>query len=89
MLDLNIYAKHCLYVYFTAYLCLMEHRDMKAREEMEVKLDAFLTSTEDGGIWQDLRLGHCNPGEMGPGVHRIGAWVGAGSGLNAVARPVS
>jgi hypothetical protein len=62
---------------------------MKTREEMEVKLDAFLTSTVDRGAWQDLRLDHYNPGGVDPGIHRIGAWVRAGSGLNAAARTVS
>lgn len=52
-------------------------------------MHAFSTTTADAGAGLDLRLGHFNRGEMDPGIHRIGAWVGAGPGLNAVARAVS
>jgi hypothetical protein len=62
---------------------------MKTREEIEVKLNAVLTSTKVGDSWQVLCLGHYDPGEMDAGTHRIAARVGAGSGLNAVARKVS
>jgi hypothetical protein len=89
MLDLNIYANYSLYICFTANFYITEHRDMKTREEMDVKLHAFLITTADGGAWQDLRLGQYNPGEIDPGIHRIGAWVSAGPGLKAMARTVS
>jgi hypothetical protein len=77
-----------MYIYIETFFCIITHRDMKTREEMEVKLDAVLTSTMDGYAWQDLLLGHYDPGEMDAGIHRIGARVGAGSGLNAVARKI-
>jgi hypothetical protein len=39
----------------------------------------FLTSALDGGEWSALR-----PGEIPPGTHWIGDWVGPRAGLDAV-----
>jgi hypothetical protein len=44
----------------------------------------FLTSALDGGECSASRPGGFTPGEVVPGTHCIGGWVGPGVGLDAV-----
>jgi hypothetical protein len=47
----------------------------------------FLTSAlDDGGEWPISRSRRFTPGEISPGAHWIGGWVGLKDGLNAVKR---
>jgi hypothetical protein len=41
----------------------------------------FLTSALDGGQLSASRLGCFSPGEIAPGTHWIGGWVGPRAGL--------
>jgi hypothetical protein len=52
----------------------------------EVKLHVLLISALDGGKWSDSRPGRFAPGEITPGTHWIGRWVGPRAGLDAVAK---
>jgi hypothetical protein len=47
---------------------------------------SFLTSALDGGEWLASRPGRFSPGEIDPGAHWIGDWVGPRAGLKAVKR---
>jgi hypothetical protein len=49
---------------------------------VKVWLHAFLTSALDGGEWSVSRLDHFNRGEITPGSHCMGGWVGPRAGLN-------
>jgi hypothetical protein len=49
---------------------------MKADCEVEVHLQAFLTSALDGGEWSAPRSGRFTHRERAPGIHWIGGWVG-------------
>jgi len=65
---------------------LTKHHAITTYWGVEVYLHRFLTSALDGGKWSALRPGHFTPGVKAPGTHWIGGWVGARSGLDAVAK---
>jgi hypothetical protein len=44
----------------------------------------FLTSELDGGEWSASCLDRFIPGEIAPGAHWIGGWVGSRTSLNAM-----
>jgi hypothetical protein len=45
---------------------------------------SFLTSALVGSEWSASRLGRFAPGEIAPGTHWIGGWMGPRIGLEAV-----
>jgi len=47
---------------------------------------ACLTSVLDGGVWSAIRPGRFIPRERAPGTHWRGGWVGAETGVEAVAK---
>jgi hypothetical protein len=53
---------------------------------VEVHLQVFLTSAQDGGESSASRSGRFTPGEKAPGTHLIGGRVGPRAGLDAVAK---
>jgi hypothetical protein len=44
----------------------------------------FLTSALVGGQWSASHPGSFTPGEINPGTHWIGGWVGPRAGLNTL-----
>jgi hypothetical protein len=44
----------------------------------------LLTSALDGGEWLSSRPGRFTSGEIAPGTHWIGGWVGPRAGLDTV-----
>jgi hypothetical protein len=44
----------------------------------------FLTSELDGGEWSASHPGRFTSGEIAPGTHWIGGWMGPRDGLDAV-----
>jgi hypothetical protein len=49
---------------------------MKAYEGVDILIHIFLTSALAGGEWSTSRPGRFTPGEIAPGTHWIGGWVG-------------
>jgi hypothetical protein len=62
-------------------LCLNKHHAMNAYEGVKVKLHVFLKLALDGGEWSASR-----PGRFTPATHWIWGWVGAKTGMDAVAK---
>jgi hypothetical protein len=44
----------------------------------------FLISALDGGQWSVSRPGRFTAGQIAPGTHWIGGWMGSRTGLDAV-----
>jgi hypothetical protein len=55
---------------------------MKAYGEVDVQIDAFLTSALAGRELSASRPGHFTPRERVPGIHGIRGWVGPRAGLD-------
>jgi hypothetical protein len=55
---------------------------MKEYVGVDVYIDIFLTSALVGGDWSASRPGRLTPGEIAPGTHWIGGWVGSRDGLD-------
>jgi hypothetical protein len=51
---------------------------------MDVEIHIFLTSALVGGEWSASRPGRFTSGEIAPGTHWIGGWLGSREGLNDV-----
>jgi hypothetical protein len=49
---------------------------------MYVQTHVFLNSALDGGEWSASRPDRFTPGEIAPGTHWIGGWVGPRAGLD-------
>jgi hypothetical protein len=65
----------------TLQLCSLRHEDIR---ESGGIAPTFLTSALDGGEWSASRPCRFTPGEVAPGTHGIGGWVGPRVGLGAV-----
>jgi hypothetical protein len=48
----------------------------------------FLTSAIGGGEWSPSRTGCFTPGEIVPGTHWVGGWVGPRAGLDIVEKRI-
>jgi hypothetical protein len=57
---------------------------MKEYGGVEVYIHVFLTSAIFGAEWSASRSGRFTPGEIAPGNHWIGGWVGPRTGLDDV-----
>jgi hypothetical protein len=57
---------------------------MKMYGGVEVKIHVFLTSALAAGEWSASRSCRYTPGEIAPGTHWIGGWVGPRAGLDDV-----
>jgi hypothetical protein len=59
---------------------------MKEYGGTDVKIHILLTSALVGEEWSATRPGRFTPGEIVPGTHWIGGWVGPRTGLDDVER---
>jgi hypothetical protein len=55
---------------------------MKAYGEVNVQINASLTSAVVGDEWSASRTSRFTPGERAPGTHWIGGWVGPRTSLD-------
>jgi hypothetical protein len=67
-------------------LFLTKHHAMKAYWEWRYSSTHSLTSALDGGKWSASRPSRFTLGEISPGTHWIGGWVGPRAVLDAVVK---
>jgi hypothetical protein len=65
-------------------LYFVKHYILKTYKTAEVNFYAFLILAPDGDEWSASRPGHFTPKDWVPDIHRIGGWVCAWAGLDAV-----
>jgi hypothetical protein len=61
---------------------------MKAYGEVDVLIDVFIISALAGGERSATRPGCLTPGEIAPGTHWVGGWVGFRAGLDDVEKRI-